>query len=369
MNLSIADKANKEPGAKMVGEPLNAQQAHWEKTFVEKADMFGTTPSYPARKAAALLKEEGAAKILELGGGQGRDTLFFASEGFQVCTLDYSKEGVETISKKAESLGLSQSIVALQHDIRQPLPFEDGSFDACFSHMLYCMALTIAELEFLAREVCRVLKPGGLNIYTVRHTGDVHYQTGIHRGEDMWEVGGFIVHFFSREKVEHLAKGYEIVSVEEFEEGDLPRKLFLVTLRKSGETTEGQRAKRGQSIQPASREDKGGIMEDLAKRAVELGAEKARIIDTDTVVVEEWVRWKCMYGCQFYEKDAYHPPFAPDAESTKKVLKEYRKAILLNGPESKPLTEAAVKLEGEAYHQGYYKAFAFAALPTAPGPG
>jgi predicted metal-binding protein len=76
-----------------------------------------------------------------------------------------------------------------------------------------------------------------------------------------------------------------------------------------------------------------------------------------------------MYGCPFYEKDAYHPPFAPDAESTKKVLKEYKKAILMNSAESKTLTQAAVRLEGEAYHKGYCKAFAFAALPTGPGSG
>lgn len=48
----------------------------------------------------------------------------------------------------------------------------------------------------------------------------------------MYEVGGFIVHFFSREKVEQLARGYEVVRLEEFEEGGLPRKLFVVTLRK-----------------------------------------------------------------------------------------------------------------------------------------
>jgi len=48
----------------------------------------------------------------------------------------------------------------------------------------------------------------------------------------MWEVGGFIVHFFNREKVVHLAKGFEIVGMDEFEEGGLPRKLLRVTLRK-----------------------------------------------------------------------------------------------------------------------------------------
>ncbi len=110
-------------------------------------------------------------------------------------------------------------------------------------------------------------------------------------------------------------------------------------------------------------------MEYLLKRALELGAERAKVIDTETVVVAEWVRWKCQYGCPLFEKDPFHPPFAPDAESTKKVLKEYSKAILLNGPDGMTLTEAAVKLEGEAYHRGYYKAFALTALVPAGGVG
>ncbi len=107
-------------------------------------------------------------------------------------------------------------------------------------------------------------------------------------------------------------------------------------------------------------------IEDVLNKAFELGAEKAKIVDTDTVVVEEWVRWKCRYGCALYEKDGFHPPLAPDAESTKKVLNEYGKAILLNGPKGKTLTEIAVRLEGEAYKMGYYKALALTALSSGP---
>ncbi len=105
-------------------------------------------------------------------------------------------------------------------------------------------------------------------------------------------------------------------------------------------------------------------MEALIKRALELGAEKAKVIDTDTVSVNEWVRWKCLYGCPFHGKDAYHPPCAPDAESTQKVLKEYSKAILMNSSKGKALTEAAGRLEGEAYQLGYYKAFALTAITS-----
>lgn len=213
-------------------EVLNAQNVHWEKTYHEHQEMFGEEPSEPAKKVAGLFRKEGMTKILELGAGQGRDTLFFARNGFHVYALDYSETGVETIREKALAQGLSHAITAMRHDVRQPLPFDDSAFDACYSHMLFCMALTTDELEFLSQEVRRVLKPGGLCTYTARHTCDPHYGTGIHRGEDMYEVGGFVVHFFSREKVERLAKGYELVGLEEFEEGPLPRKLYFVTQKR-----------------------------------------------------------------------------------------------------------------------------------------
>jgi SAM-dependent methyltransferase len=209
------------------------QCPHWENTFSSKPEMFGRQPSEPARRALDLFKKEGFTKIIELGGGQGRDTLFFAQNGLEVFVLDYAESGVKAIAQKAEALGLSRFVMAIRHDVRNPLPFDEASFDACYSHMLYCMALSTAELEFLTDEVWRILKPAGINIYTVRHTGDPQYGTGIVRGENMYESGsGFIVHFFSRDKVEHLARRFEILSIEEFEEGTLPRKLFLVTLRK-----------------------------------------------------------------------------------------------------------------------------------------
>jgi hypothetical protein len=154
-----------------------------------------------------------------------------------VTALDYSEPGLEELRTKAEHGHLSSRVTTMGHDIRKRLSFNDCSFDACFSHMLYCMALTTAELEFLSGEVFRVSKPGGLNIYTARNTNDPDYRTGIYRGEEMYELeGGFIVHFFSRQKVDRLAHGYELLDVQEFEEGGLPKRLFLVTLLKKADS-------------------------------------------------------------------------------------------------------------------------------------
>ena len=213
---------------------LDAQHKHWDQTFVSRPAMFGGEASYPARVAATRFKTENKRKILELGAGQGRDSLFFAREGFDVAVLDYSDAGLREIQQKAEQQGVSGKTSTACHDVRRSLPFEPATFDAVYSHMLYCMALTTAELMALSGEIRRILKPGGLNLFTARTKQDAHYRTGIHRGEDMYEVGGFIVHFFDRAKVEHVSADYDLISIEEFEEGGLPRKLFLVTLRKPG---------------------------------------------------------------------------------------------------------------------------------------
>jgi len=105
-------------------------------------------------------------------------------------------------------------------------------------------------------------------------------------------------------------------------------------------------------------------LDDLLGRAIELGAEKAKVIDASSVAVEQWVSLKCRYGCLFYDRDGYHPPYAPDPQVMRGVLSEYDKAILLSGPKGKALTEVATRLEGEAYDAGYYKAFALTSLSS-----
>lgn len=211
---------------------LDAQRPHWQGMLATRPEMFGRDPSEPSRRSAAAFQAAGVHRVLELGGGQGRDSLFFAGSGFEVHVLDYAQAGVDAIREKAAQAGLSGRLTAGQHDVRQPLPVADGSFDACYSHMLFCMAFSTAELQALAQEVLRALKPGGLCVFTVRNTGDADFQRGTHRGEALFENQGFIVHFFDRAKVELVTRGFELLGIEEFEEGKLPRRLFRVSLRK-----------------------------------------------------------------------------------------------------------------------------------------
>ncbi len=214
--------------------PSDIQRQHWDQTYIDKPGMFGEEPSSAARTAAALFEQEGMTSILELGGGHGRDTMYFAWQGFQVMVFDYSEHGVAEISRSARAIGYEHAVTAARHDVREPLPVPDASVDACYSHMLFCMALSTMEIEALMGEVWRVLRPGGLHVYSVRNTSDLHYGVGTHHGEDRYETGGYQVHFFDRPKVERLAQRFALLDIETFDEGTLPRRLFRVTLRKSG---------------------------------------------------------------------------------------------------------------------------------------
>lgn len=170
--------------------------------------------------------------MLELGAGQGRDTLLFAGAGIRVTALDYAAPGLTQIKKKARASGVEKSIRTLQADVRHPLPVADSAFDAGYAHLLLCMSLTTPEIEQLLAEVRRALRPGGVFVYSVRHTGDPHYREGVAHGDARYEMGGFVVHFFDRALIDRLADGWELIDVAEYQEGRLPRRLFAVTLRK-----------------------------------------------------------------------------------------------------------------------------------------
>ncbi|MFD5465242.1 class I SAM-dependent methyltransferase [Kitasatospora sp. NPDC127059] len=206
-----------------------AQRAHWQRTYHAHPGMYGEQPSAPAEYAARTFAAAGAHQVLELGAGHGRDALHFARTGFTVLATDFSPTGLEQLRTAAAEQGLAERVRTAVHDVRDPLPLPDASVDAVFAHMLLCMALGTEEVTALVAEVRRVLRPGGTFVYTVRHTGDAHFGAGTGHGDDIWEHGGFAVHFFPRELVDRLAEGWHLTEVHPFEEGELPRRLWRIT--------------------------------------------------------------------------------------------------------------------------------------------
>ncbi|MFX0078539.1 MAG: class I SAM-dependent methyltransferase [Candidatus Hermodarchaeota archaeon] len=112
---------------------------------------------------AKRLKARGVKRVLDLGCGSGRHTVFLAKVGFDVFGLDLAPTGLsETIQQLAEA-GLTAHVTL--SDI-QRLPYDDGFFDAIVSVQVIHHN-RIKDIEETVSEMHRVLKAGGLVWVTV----------------------------------------------------------------------------------------------------------------------------------------------------------------------------------------------------------
>ena len=104
-------------------------------------------------------------------------------------------------------------------------------------------------------------------------------------------------------------------------------------------------------------------LERYAGIAMTLGAEKASVIDAESVVTAAWTIFKCQYGCDFYGKSYCCPPKSPGYLATREILKEYRKAILFTCHKDSQIKEIARETSRILFLDGFYKTIAFGAGP------
>ncbi|MDK2895902.1 MAG: hypothetical protein PWP04_22 [Candidatus Atribacteria bacterium] len=89
-----------------------------------------------------------------------------------------------------------------------------------------------------------------------------------------------------------------------------------------------------------------------------------QFINPQAVVVAEWVRFKCQFGCDGYAQSLTCPPYSPEPSRTKKMLEEYGRAAILWKPGNYGnLRKIATDLERTLFLSGYYKALA---IPSGP---
>ncbi|MFL6384902.1 MAG: class I SAM-dependent methyltransferase [Nitrososphaeraceae archaeon] len=202
----------------------------WNKVYKTDNSFFGEEASNFALLSFNHMKANNVKKVLELGAGHGRDTMFFASNGIEVDALDYSLVAIDILNKIAKDKRLP--IKSQTFDVKNPLPFADGYFDAAYSHMLFNMRFSEDELHFAFSEIRRVLKPEGLNFLSVRNRHDKSYGKGVEVDKEIFDIDGFQIRFFAEREIQDLisAEGFEILWIkEEYEE---PVTIYLVSSRR-----------------------------------------------------------------------------------------------------------------------------------------
>jgi predicted metal-binding protein len=108
--------------------------------------------------------------------------------------------------------------------------------------------------------------------------------------------------------------------------------------------------------------------EKLAQLIREHGYDDIKWLSGEDVVVCQWPRFKCMYGCATYGHDASCPPNNPPISECREFIREYRHIavihlkVAVDDPEdrkawSRKTNLHLLKLERAAFFAGCYKAF------------
>jgi len=194
-----------------------AASEYWDRYLAERGLDWGgrwTDAFIP------LLLAEQARSVLELGCGLGHDAARLADAGLIVVAADFSREAIR---RARNAYGASVEFVIA--DVSEPLPFEDGSFDAVMANVSLHM-FGAATTHAVFGEVRRVLRPRGLFVFHVNSTADRNLRAQRRPVEreleenNVLERGGQTVRFFSRDDLHELLGGWDDARLEHVEIDD-----------------------------------------------------------------------------------------------------------------------------------------------------
>lgn len=136
----------------------------WDKIFRQYGKVF-IKPQEDIPKIIKLFKKRGIKRILDLGCGSGRHTVYLAKRGFEVYGIDSALEGIKITRDWLKEEGLKARLKI--GDIYKKLPYKDNFFDSIISTQTLHHG-KIEKIRKLIKETERILKPMGLIFVTVR---------------------------------------------------------------------------------------------------------------------------------------------------------------------------------------------------------
>ncbi|SEO41270.1 Methyltransferase domain-containing protein [Mucilaginibacter gossypiicola] len=196
----------------------------WEKSFIEKQEMWGFEPSKSAVITKDLFVEKSIKNVLIPGIGYGRNAQIFKDVGITVTGIEISKTAIEMAKKH---YGTDMTIY---HGSVTDMPFDQIQYDGIFCYALIHL-LDNTERKKLIADCYNQLSDNGYIVFTAISKDAPTYGMGKFISQDRYEIfEGVKMFFYDRESVKAefgVAGLFEIVEVTE------NFLFFLIKCRKS----------------------------------------------------------------------------------------------------------------------------------------
>ena len=146
---------------------------------------------------------------IDIGAGEGRNSLYLASLGFNVYAIELSEVGAKKILQRAKDYGVE--VAVLNTDI--------VTASKNLSDIGFAVALTSLEhmdYDYLleaVKEIKRILKPGGYIYAMVFTEDDPGYKKDLLNAS---ECALFIKHYFKKGELKELFSDFEILEYSEY---------------------------------------------------------------------------------------------------------------------------------------------------------
>ena len=185
-----------------------ALKSYWNRKFA-KDSIFGEGPTDFAKEFLLFSKDNNIKDVLDLGCGQGRDSIFFDKNNLDVTGLDISEEAIKFLKKNYSNINWRLGNFGVLSI------FGEDSFDSVFSNLSFHYS-SREEYKKIIKDIYRILKSGSYLFCTLKNSKDKNYGKGVEVEKNVFEVhGGVLRHFFEKEEIEESLKDFEIIKLEE----------------------------------------------------------------------------------------------------------------------------------------------------------
>ncbi|OGZ19515.1 MAG: hypothetical protein A2654_02450 [Candidatus Nealsonbacteria bacterium RIFCSPHIGHO2_01_FULL_43_31] len=204
---------------------MESKSSLWDEEYQRQniASSFKGTLSHSVKFLLGSFGEFSPKSFLDLGCGNGRNTIPLARMGYEVTGVDISQVALNQAGEKleSESAGVQKRVQLIPSSMGQPFPFEDKTFDVVMDITSFDILINDTEIDCHKKEVARVLKNNGYFLYYDMAEDDPYSLALLAKSPDkskgiIYTPAGIPFKIYSADDITRIFSPFKVITQEKF---------------------------------------------------------------------------------------------------------------------------------------------------------